>query len=339
MSTVDIESLLQESSPDTPSGDNLEYDPGFIEVVRLAQGKPEQQMGDAVVAGAEPDWRAVRSKSLDLLARTKDIRLAVYLTQALLRTDGLTGLSDGLALIHGLLERYWDSVHPQLDPDDDNDPTMRVNTLVALRDEEAILRPVRETPLVASRTLGRFSLRDVLIATGQLLAPASDDGPPQVSTIGAAAMDVDLETLQATAGALQRSYELVGAVELALTEKVGVARAADLSDLSNLLRQAGKVVNEWLVRRGVGVAEPTDGPGGTADRPMPGSINSREDVIRTLDRVCAYFAQHEPSSPVPLLLNRAKRLISKDFLEIIRDLAPDGVAQVEIIRGPSGDGS
>jgi len=36
---------------------------------------------------------------------------------------------------------------------------------------------------------------------------------------------------------------------------------------------------------------------------------------------------------VPLLLRRAKRLISKDFLEIVRDLAPDGVPQVELIRG------
>src|SRR6185436_7102658 len=110
---------------------------------------------------------------------------------------------------------------------------------------------------------------------------------------------------------------------------------------SNLLRQAGKVVSEWLVRRGVGVegaaGEATDGSTSATGGATTGSINSREDVIRTLDKLCAYFTQHEPSSPVPLLLNRAKRLISKDFLEILRDMAPDGVAQVEVIRGPSGD--
>ena len=340
---LDIETLLQETSPDAPSGENLEYDPGFTEVVQLAQGKAEQQMGDAVVAGAEPDWRAVRSKSLDLLARTKDLRLSVYLTQALLRTEGFAGLGEGLALLLGLLERHWGSVHPQLDPDDDNDPTMRVNILVALRDEDAMLRPVRETPLVASRTIGRFALRDVLIATGQLSAPASDEAPPELSSIDAAAMDVDLETLQATASAVHRSYELVGAVESVLTDNVGAARAADLSDLSNLLKHAGKVVDEWLVRRGVGAAngaaDTMDGPDGVAGQATSGAINSREDVVRTLDRLCAYFAQHEPSSPVPLLLNRAKRLVSKDFLEIVRDLAPDALAQVELIRGRSEDGS
>ncbi len=70
-----------------------------------------------------------------------------------------------------------------------------------------------------------------------------------------------------------------------------------------------------------------------------GELRSRDDVIRTLDRVCAYFRAHEPSSPVPLLLERAKHLVSKDFMEIVRNLAPDGVGQVETIRGPEdGDG-
>lgn len=339
--TLDIGGLLEESSPESPSGENLEYDPGFVELVRLAQGKPEQQMGDSVVPGEEPDWRAVKAKAVELLGRSKDLRLAVYLTRALLRTDGLAGFGDGLALTHGLIERHWDTVHPQLDPDDDNDPTMRVNTLVALCDEDAVLRAVREAPLVASRAIGRFSLKDVLIATGQLPAPASQEAPPETATIDAAVQDTDVAALQATAAALARAHELAGAVEMVVTEKVGVGNAADFSDLSNLLKQAGKVVNDWLLRRGVGLEEAAGEAGAGADgaRSMSGAINSREDVIRVLDRVCAYFAQHEPSSPVPLLLKRAKRLVSKDFLEILRDLAPDGVAQAEAIRGPDGEGS
>jgi type VI secretion system protein ImpA len=337
---LDIGGLLEEVTPDAASGENLEYDPAFSELVRLAQGKAEQQMGDAVVAAEEPDWRAVRGKALELLARSKDLRLAVYLTRALMRTDGVAGLRDGLALTHGLIERHWETVHPQLDPEDGNDPTMRVNTLVALRDEDALLRALREAPLVASRAMGRFSLRDVLVATGQLPPPSSDDPPPDTAAIDAAVMDTDLESLQATGAALTAAHELAGAVEMALTEKVGVGQAADFSELSNLLKQASKVVNEWLLRRGVGV-EAADGeaagPGG--ERSMTGAINSREDVLRAIDRVCAYFAQHEPSSPVPLLLKRAKRLVSKDFLEILRDLAPDGVPQAEAIRGPDAEGS
>lgn len=52
-----------------------------------------------------------------------------------------------------------------------------------------------------------------------------------------------------------------------------------------------------------------------------------------LDLICDYYARCEPSSPVPLLLKRAKRLVFMDFIEIIKDLAPDGLSQVELIRG------
>ena len=62
-------------------------------------------------------------------------------------------------------------------------------------------------------------------------------------------------------------------------------------------------------------------------------INSREDVIRVLDKICQYYQRFEPSSPIPMLLQRSKRLVSADFMDIVRDLAPDALAQVENLRG------
>ena len=64
-----------------------------------------------------------------------------------------------------------------------------------------------------------------------------------------------------------------------------------------------------------------------------GAIRSRTDAIRALDAVSEFFRRNEPSSPVPLLLQRAKRLVAKDFMEILRDLTPDGVSQAEMIGG------
>jgi len=69
-----------------------------------------------------------------------------------------------------------------------------------------------------------------------------------------------------------------------------------------------------------------------------GEIRSREDVVRVLDRLSEYFRKNEPSSPVPLLLQRAKRLVSKDFMEILRDLTPDGVSQAEKLGGVDNEG-
>ena len=55
--------------------------------------------------------------------------------------------------------------------------------------------------------------------------------------------------------------------------------------------------------------------------------------MRTLDAVAAFFRTNEPSSPVPLFIERAKRLVAKDFLEVLRRLAPDALAQAKAAGG------
>jgi type VI secretion system protein ImpA len=64
-----------------------------------------------------------------------------------------------------------------------------------------------------------------------------------------------------------------------------------------------------------------------------GEIRTRGDVVRALERISAYYAKHEPSSPIPLLVERRKRLVTMGFLDIIRELAPDGVRQIETLSG------
>ena len=66
---------------------------------------------------------------------------------------------------------------------------------------------------------------------------------------------------------------------------------------------------------------------------MTGEITSREDAVKMLEKVVQYFNKYEPSSPIPLLLLRAKRLVSKSFMEIMQDLAPDGLAQAQLMGG------
>jgi type VI secretion system protein ImpA len=75
--------------------------------------------------------------------------------------------------------------------------------------------------------------------------------------------------------------------------------------------------------------ETTDRASETGSASYTGEIKSREDIVRLLDKACEYFKRNEPSSPVPLLLQRAKRLISADFMEVMRELAPDGLSQAK----------
>jgi type VI secretion system protein ImpA len=344
---INSDELLEEVSADVPCGDDLEYDPKFGELERAAQGKPEQQFGDTIIPAEDPDWAAVERQATDLLSRTKDLRIAAHLTRAAARTDGWAGVSGGLELIRGLLERYWDCLHPQLDPSDNFDPTFRVNTISSLADRDAILDALRTAPLIQSQVLGRVSLRDVQIASGELPQLGGEGGEsPDQQTIDAAFREIDNEQLRGSCAAIRTSIDCVGAIESLLMERVGPTEAPDLGPLNDLLKAADKVLRARLAEHGEGFAE--DGLAEAVDQeavagaPMvggadaaapPGTIASREDVIRVLDQVCRYYERCEPSSPVPVLIQRAKRLVAKDFMEIVRDLAPDGLSQVEFIRG------
>ena len=339
MSVIDVDSLLIPISDEAPAGDNLEYDPGFTELERLAEGKPEQQVGDSVIEAEPPDWKGVQKQALELFTRTRDLRIGMHLARALLREKGLLGFSDGLAVLRGMLEQYWPTVHPQLDPDDDNDPTMRINTLATLADVQTTLRWLREAPLVESKMLGRFSLRDLDIAAGNIPVPDGLDTVPEMIAIDGAFMDCDVDALQALADAVAAAVEHAAGIEAAVTTQVGAANTVDMDPLVKELKAAHGVLLDRLARRGVGEGAEAEAAGGEGGgRSISGEVNTREDVIRVLDKACDYFARHEPSSPVPLLLQRAKRLVSKNFMEIIQDLAPGGLAEAQNISGVDTEG-
>ena len=316
-----------------PSGPNLEYDADFQALERAQQGRPEQVIGDSVKPAEEPDWADVVERAEVLMGRTRDLRVAVALTHSLLKTQGLAGFALGLNVIKGLLEGQWDTVHPQLDADDNNDPTLRVNSLLSLAASDGVLKALREVPLVSSKTLGRFSLRDMRIASGKQPAPAGLAEPPKQVQVDAAFRDAELEALQGNADQVALALEHIAAVDRLLVDKVG-SQAPELKPLVLDLTEIKHALGQQLAARGVGVAE-GDGAGGAAKAAGGGSgeINSREDVVLQLERLCEYYRRHEPSSPVPMLLRRAKRLVSKEFMDIIRDLTPGGVAEAELLGG------
>ncbi len=343
---MDLDTLLAPVSPDDQCGVDLEYDASFSEIDRLSQGKPEQQIGTTIVPAEEPDWKTLQKKTSEFLVRSKDLRVAAHLTRALLRNNGWSGLATGLSLLRGLVERYWDGVHPRLDPTDDNDPTMRVNVFTSFSDTP-VLSAVRATPIVSSRAVGRFSLRDLEIASGDVPPPAAVDGaqsPPTMATIDGAAMDADLAGLDETAKSLAVCVESLKGLEEAIAARVDASAAASFGKLPALLRKANTYVSGKLAQRTAVAGSPgagsdgevaTNGSNGSASagRAFGGTINSREDVLKALDAICSYYARNEPSSPIPMFMERSKRLITMSFVDLIKELVPEGLSKVDLLRG------
>lgn len=341
MTDIDLQRLLQPVSAELPCGKNLEYAPPFVQLMELARGKPEQTSGDRTIAAQEPPWDKVREEAELLLGSTKDLRVAGVLHGALLKTAGIPGLSASLALMRGLLERYWDTLYPPLDADEDNDPTFRINTLVAALTGDAVLVLLRQMPLVQSRQSGPQTLRQYRIVTGAIKTDSADQPAPEIAQelarFEAAFRGADIAALKSTAQAAAGAAEHLAAIEKLLQERsggipegLGVLRA-DVRDINTVL--AAQLTKRGEVPAAGTAPAPADKPQEQTVAAAPGEIQSRTDVVRALDAICNYYARNEPSSPIPLLLRRARRLVDKGFVDIIRDLAPAGVAEAEAIGG------
>ncbi|VAW80795.1 Uncharacterized protein ImpA [hydrothermal vent metagenome] len=335
-----ISHYLTQISPDAVCGGDLEYDPLFAQMVQAAQGEPERQIGDHITPAVAPDWKTVRAIALQLLERSHDIRIAVLLARALANTEQFQGVEQGLELVHGLLEHYWESVYPQADAEDDY-PVLRMNVIGGLGDYPGFLNALSHIPLTNSLRLGAFSMRDIDIAEGKIKPLKTDSSPPALSVIKGAFKDSATEILKEKAESIDRSLEWVNKIIALTIEKVGSKNGPDLLELVKLLTQLGHTMRKYSDAGNQ--SERTDYA--TGEVPMlsteteqgspaiadSSGINSRADVARAIDSICHYFNTQEPSSPVPFLLKRAKRLLSMDFMEIVNDMAPEGLGQVENI--------
>ena len=75
---------------------------------------------------------------------------------------------------------------------------------------------------------------------------------------------------------------------------------------------------------------------GRIDRSV-GAIESRNDALRAIDMVCEYLERTEPTNPAQLLLRRARRLVNKNFVELVRELAPESLNEVARVMGISAE--
>ncbi len=341
MALIDVDAYLVPLSEGEPCGPDLEYDATFLALEEAAKGKPEQQFGDTIIAGEDPDWRQMQSLSRELMDRTRDIRVAVQLLRASTRLQGLRAAAEGLQLIHGLLSQHWDHVHPKLDADDDNDPTMRLNALAPLVDGDSFLADLRK-----ATTGGRVSVsgRDLELAFGKGQPPEGESFVPAPGVVQALtdAEGNDNGLLEALAGMV----DTAAAIDAIVTDKATVSgpEFRPLRLILQAIRDAARQAQGGAVGAEGGAEAAADGgeSGGVSGGGMVvqgglGALRNRQDAIQALEKVCEWIELNEPSNPAPLLIRRAQRLINMNFLDIIKDLVPDGVDQITKLAGIPND--
>jgi type VI secretion system protein ImpA len=349
MAAIDIEQLLAPVSDEAPTGENLEYDAGFSELEREAAGKEERYSGGELIPAEDPDWKEVRRLAIELFGRTKDLRVAVHLARAETSLEGIPGLASGISLLRAMLERHWDDVHPKLEPDDENDPIFRINALAPLGDPAGLLGCLRKAVLVAHRAVGRFTFRDLDIAEERATAPEGESSPT-IEVLRGTLGELGSEYAETHAALLQQVRDDLEAINAVFREKAASGQTPDLEALDSAVEYGRAFLASGVA--GAAAAE-GDSAEASADGDAPGRaagdgggggggagpLRNREDVKRLLDQICDFLQRTEPSNPAPLLIRRARRLVDMNFMDIIGDLAPDALSQIERLAGTEASGS
>jgi type VI secretion system protein ImpA len=197
--------------------------------------------------------------------------------------------------------------------------------LTALADPGAGLGDLRAAGLTAKR--GALTVRDIELALGPADPMPGESVPTEDGVLQAVA--ASLAEASDLGAAMQAGYDAAQALAGSLERHLEASQSPDLVPLKKVLQRVADAGRKAVGDSGV--AEATGAS--TAAPRAAGAINSREDASRALERVCEWIERNEPSNPAPLLIRRAQRLMSKSFIDIIRDLAPDGLKEVEKLAG------
>lgn len=337
---MNIDAYLQYIDLEDVCGKNLQYDAEFIELEQAIKGKSEQQVGESIQEYEPPNWREIKKNAESLLVSTIDLRILICYLRALVALEGYSGLQQGLELIGILVERRWNKIHPQLDPDDDNDPTERINIFMALCDYETMLRPLAQIPLLESKSIGKFNFREVCIASGKATATNAEKNTEQ-SSIDAAVQECEAVTLIQTLELITNSLNCINQLENYITDQVGINEAPSFAGLRDFLKEARAFLLDWHSSKGItdqdaqeSIEETASESVSTVAKSVSGVINNNQDVLKTLTLICDYYKKNEPSSPVPMFLERAMWLVGKNFMEVLENIAPMGVDQAMVFKGP-----
>lgn len=285
--------LLEPVGENTPCGPPLRDHPVYDDVRKLA------------TSSERPDWARLQGKTIALAETSRDLRAWIWVTRASLCADGLPGLAHGLELIADGLERFWDVV-PPLDTEKEDPRERFLGRLMAL------------TELGVTNYLCNL---DALVKSGRSLTDLRADLDKAIATA----------TGNASATAtVTRAYAAAQAITGTFVSRFGAERDPQLGfevifgKLATLMPKSDTDRVDAL---------PPSSPAFSAENQVLREISSRHDVIRAFELVLKYYEDNEPSSPVPLLVQRAKRLVPLSFTDAMKELAPAGLKELQVVTG------
>jgi len=347
---IQLESLLAPISDDNPVGDDIREDSSptspyytIKDARNAARAAERNNMFDGDSSEADDQWRKIIDLAPDILQnQAKDLEVASWYTEALIRRYGFQGLRDGFKLIQGLIDQYWDNLYPL--PDEDGVET-RVASLTGLNGEGAegvLIAPIRNVNLTQGNEPGPFSFWRYQQALDIEKIIDEEIKADKAAKLGFSNEDVERAVSESSEAFFVNIRDDVTicidtfrAIATKLDEYCGINDAPPISNIINILTDCQGTINHIGKYKipseevAEGDADSADGSGNSADgsasaaQQTGGPVKSRADAFKRLIEISEFFRKSEPHSPISYILERAVKWGDMPLDTLMRELIPD----------------
>jgi type VI secretion system protein ImpA len=346
---IDIAALLAPVSEEAPAGSDprsdKQSDSLYYRVKDARNAARSEERGAVETGAATPEeWNTVVSEAIELLSTVgKDLEVAAWLVEALVRTEGFAGLRDGLKVIKGIAQNYWETCFPELDEDGIEGKVTAVAGLSGSGAVGTLIQPIRLLPITRGE-LASYSLWNYEQATEiQKITDADrrqariDAGAVPMEKFMQSVAETPASVFASTVGLIDECLAALGEMSAAFDAVAG-NEAPPVSALRELLQQAGASIRFFAADKlaAFGADEPAvaqdaapeaaDGAGTAAPAaaaPRVDGYASRNEALGELARIAGFFRKTEPHSPISYTLDDAIRRARLTLPELLTELAED----------------
>ncbi len=346
---IDINTLMQPISEENVVGEDVRNNASpsslYAEIKSArnsARAAERNSMFDGGSTEAIENWNKIASLAPKILStKAKDIEVACWYTEALVRKAGFQGLRDGFTLIRQLIEQYWhEGLYPQEDEDGIETRVAAISGLNGEGTDGVLLAPIRSTHITDDVQPGPFSLWQYKQAIDIKRISDAKTRAEQASKAGFSMDDIERAVEQSSpvyfvdlrddVAECLTEYRHISSL---LNEHCGSHSAPATSKIIELLEETLGAINH-IAKHKFPVEQPVvndDESSDAAQAPSPesgaaipaGVPGSREEAFKQLASISDFFRRTEPHSPISYILDRAVTWGGMSLDELINELIPD----------------
>lgn len=345
---IDLELILQPISDELPSGESLRYSGLYDEINEARRADDNLNQGDWQTELKVADYRKVIELAVPALeTQSKDLQVASWLSESLIKTHGFAGVRDSLKLLAGLQEKFWETLHPQID---EGDMEGRANAIAWFDTQGS-----SAVKTCAYTGGGGFGYNDWVDAKtfdipsnlesldpdsqekfNQLKEQAEAENRVTAERWKSAVAQTDRAFVEEKNRTLEECWEAFSELNRVIEENYDRNQMPGLGTLKKSLDDVHTQVKKLLEKKKIEEpdAEDTYEEAATAEgdettsRPAAsgsggGPVKDRPEALKRLAEIAAFFLRTEPHSPVSYLVQRAVKWGNMPLDNWLQDVIKD----------------